>query len=335
MATPSLDEWVASWRAKASRSGVLGRDEWEAVEEAINDSYLLAELRPPHAIIRARSPREVMAMVRDHQAMQPFTQVNAAARIAATIAGGEMFQLERLPFRGMIAARVDIAGLRPSVWGTDLHPHMVRPPCAGHMRIGLAAEAAWILNGGSVRQNQVRSLTAIIGRSLAGPGRFLDDLVFVSNRPVRFRTDDEGLPHCGTGPAIEWTDGTVLNFWHGTRVPKDFFTWNTRRALAEVNVEVRRCAFERIGVDVLEQSLRLLAEAPDPANPPHLLRLYDLPRPWLSGRLLVVENASIDKGGHRRRFQIFVPPHITDAVEAAANSFGMTADQYRQLQRAT
>lgn len=39
--------------------------------------------------------------------------------------------------------------------------------------------------------------------------------------------------------------------------------------------------------------------------------------------------------GHRRRFQIFVPADITDPIEAVANSFGMTAEQYAQLQRAT
>ena len=38
-------------------------------------------------------------------------------------------------------------------------------------------------------------------------------------------------------PAVAW-DGFALNYWHGLKVPDDFFTWNIERALSERNVAV-------------------------------------------------------------------------------------------------
>ena len=334
----TLDDWVEKWQERASRTETLTADEWALVREAIHNSYIGAGAVPPAAVIRARSPKEAMAMALAHQADQPMAEVNASTRIVRAIADREAELLGRMrSFSGNIAARVDRGTLGPHIWGSRLHPHMTRPPCTGNMLPGVAAELTWMLDHGQMPSpaSVRRGVDAIIGRSLGGPARLLTDLVFVSDMPTQFLTDDEGRAHGDSGPAIAWSDGAGVNVWHGTSVPADFFRWSVERALAEVNVEVRRCAFERIGVERLERSLRLLDEAPDPANPPHVLRLYDLPRPWLSGRLLVVDNASLDKGGHRRRFYLFVPPHITDPVEAAANSFGMTSEQYSRMQRAT
>lgn len=338
MDIPALDDWVTQWQERASRTEALRPDEWARVREAIHNSYIGAGAVPPEAVIRARSPKEAMAMALAHQADQTMVEVNAAARIVQMIADREAQLLGRMrSFSGHIARRVDRRVLSSHIWGKDLHPHMTRPPCTGNLGPGVAAEVTWMIEHGQVRAATPakRGLDGIVGRTLGGPARLLTDLAFVSHMPVHFLTDDDGRPHNDSGPAIAWRDGTGLNVWHGTGVPADFFRWNVERALSEVNVEVRRCAFERLGVEQLEQSLRLLAAAPDPANPPHMLRLYDLPRPWLSGRLLVVDNASLDKGGHRRRFHIFVPPHISDPVEAAANSFGMTVEQYSRMQRAT
>lgn len=331
------DAWIAEGWYRASRADDLTSDDRVRVKDAIKSLYRLAGLTPPEAIVWGRSPQEVMAMAVAHQEQQATTMARTSARISNAIGEHQQQLLDRVPFTGLIADRVDNFGVTRRAWGTELHPDMLRSPGAGNLRSGVAAEVSWILDTKrfSASAGVEQGLRALVARSLAGPARFLDDIAFVSELPIRFLSDEEGRPHHDAGAAVQWADGKSLHFWHGTRVPADFLRWTAERALAEVNVEVRRCAFERLGVDGLEQSLSLLAEAPDPANPPYALRLYDLPRPWLNGRLLVVDNASIDKGGHRRRFQLFVPPHITDPVEAAANSFGMTVEQYVQLQRAT
>jgi hypothetical protein len=333
----TVDEWVDLWRARASRATPLTAGEWIETKEAIFDAYVLAGLARPQAMIRTHSPREALDLASEHCLRPPRPNADAGARIAAAIQRHEQRALRSISFTGEIASRVDGGGLSVTAWRNDLHPEMLRSPGAGNMRVGVAAEVSWILASGGEQSGGASrgALRAIIGRSAAGPARWLGDLVFVSDLPTMYLMDEEGRPHGEDGPALAWADGTTLSLWHGVRVPDDFFAWDVQHALSTVNAEVRRCAFERLGFDDLERFLLLIAEAPDPANPPHLLRLYAFPRPWLPGRLLVVDNASIDKGGHRRRFQIFVPPHIDDPVDAAANSFGLSADEYRRMQRAT
>jgi hypothetical protein len=85
--------------------------------------------------------------------------------------------------------------------------------------------------------------------------------------------------------------------------------------------------------------LELVAEAPDPGNEPHTLRLYqgklldDLYEQ--RARLLVVRNGSPDKGGHRRTFGLPVPDDVSDPVDAAAMLFDVPPETYRELQRRT
>jgi hypothetical protein len=144
--------------------------------------------------------------------------------------------------------------------------------------------------------------------------------------------------HCETGPAISWP-GLGINVWHGTHVPADFFTWDIDRALAERNSELRRCAIEMLGWDRLEDRLTLVSEEPDPGNDPHTLRLYE--GPILddlyedAARILIVHNASLDKGGARRRFGLPVPAHHKTAISAAADLFGVPEAAYRSLARAS
>jgi hypothetical protein len=163
-------------------------------------------------------------------------------------------------------------------------------------------------------------------------------VVAVSDRPVQISRDPLGRSHSDTGPAASWADGWRFNTWHGTTVPPDFYGWDVARALAEKNSEVRRCAIERLGWDTVTDRMRLVATADDPGNPSQVLALYDLDT--LAGlydadaRILLVSNASLDKGGHRRRFGLPVPGHHTDPVAAAAELFNVPAHTYRQLARA-
>jgi hypothetical protein len=84
----------------------------------------------------------------------------------------------------------------------------------------------------------------------------------------------------------------------------------------------------------------LVDEQPDPANPGQVLRLYDPtpaggPELRLRGRLLVVTNASPDKGGARRQFGLVVPPRHGDAQAAAADLVDLEPADYAGLERAT
>jgi len=165
-------------------------------------------------------------------------------------------------------------------------------------------------------------------------------VVAISDRPIELHRDNQGRSHRDDGPAIVYADGWTLNVWHGISVPDDFFTWDTARALAEKNSEIRRCAIERIGWENVTDRLILVSEAPDPGNEPHTIRLYDLPGDLADmyeepARILVVHNASLDKGGHRRSFGLPVPAEHTDPIAAAADLFGVPVAAYAALARAS
>ncbi|MEV5574035.1 DUF6745 domain-containing protein [Spirillospora sp. NPDC052269] len=171
-----------------------------------------------------------------------------------------------------------------------------------------------------------------------------DDVCVVSERPVDVRSEpapDGGRRlHSLDGPAVRYADGWGFHAVNGTRVPEWVVTDPTPgRIAAELNIEVRRCAIERMGWDAYIEAagLRLLSTAPDPGNPASELCLFDLPsHTWGSpARLLVAVNGSLERDGTRRRYGLTVPADLPDPLAAAAWTYGLDSDQYARLQRRT
>lgn len=162
-------------------------------------------------------------------------------------------------------------------------------------------------------------------------------ICILSERMSVCEVDRDGRLHMEDGPAMAYRDGFELFAWHGVRVPAEFQSWDMERVLATDNSEIRRCGIERLGWESLTERLDLVAEAPDPGNAPHTLRLYG--GGLLDGlyeepaRLLVASNGSLDKGGHRRTFGLPVPASVSDPVEAAALLFDVPAEVYAGLVR--
>jgi hypothetical protein len=110
---------------------------------------------------------------------------------------------------------------------------------------------------------------------------------------------------------------------------------------AEKNTEIRRCAIESFGWPNYLGAIGVqpISVEDDPGNPGHVLRLFDVPdaRTLFDGdvRLLVMQNASLDRDGSRRTFGETVPATCSTATEAAAWQFGVDPTIYRALQRAT
>lgn len=187
-------------------------------------------------------------------------------------------------------------------------------------------------------------LSAIEGICLAGPStwyKFDDEhlVVCISDHPVQFSLDAQQRAHHESGPAIRYRDGWTVSMWHGVNVPDDFWTWDITRALGERNIEIRRCAIERIGWDKLLDRLTLVAEAPDPGNFPHMLRLYEgylindlYDQP---ARLLVGVNGTPERDGSHSTFGMPVPADIDDPVDAAATLYNLPRAVYEKLERRT
>jgi hypothetical protein len=166
------------------------------------------------------------------------------------------------------------------------------------------------------------------------------DTVILAERPTALHRDDEGRLHNPAGPALAYPDGWALHAWHGTRVPAWAIQTPTVKLIqAEPNVEIRRCAIEALGWDTYlgTAGLREIAACPDPGNPGHHLRLFDVPQDiWGDPvRVLLVTNGSPEPDGSHRRYGLTVPRDIADPLAAAAWTYGVNSAQYAQLARRT
>jgi len=144
--------------------------------------------------------------------------------------------------------------------------------------------------------------------------------------------------HCETGPAIAWSDGFGLYYWHGVKVPAWVIENPTvDQAMRETNSEIRRAAFESIGWDKAIGDLGLvpIGSCPDPGNDPHELTLYSLPEQIYDEpvNLLLMVNGSPDRDGNQRMYGETVPASIKHPLAAAAWQYGVPTDVYAQLAR--
>ncbi|WP_327096210.1 hypothetical protein OIE68_40825 [Nocardia vinacea] len=161
----------------------------------------------------------------------------------------------------------------------------------------------------------------------------------IHSEPTPNADHNERRLHHRDLPAISFADGNHVYVQHGAVVPDWVVLDPTpERIRDERNIEVRRCAIERIGWDVYvaRAQLELIAEQDDPGNPGSKLRLYDAPSEWGRRlRVLLAVNGSLERDGHRRRYGLNVPEWIDDPVAAAGWTYGLSGDQYAQLVRRT
>src|SRR5487761_904760 len=163
----------------------------------------------------------------------------------------------------------------------------------------------------------------------------------VTDRPAVLCRDALGRLHAEHGPAIAYRDGWGFWAWHGRRVPRWVVESPTLEAISrEDSVEIRRCAIESMGWERFTAELltdQRPAIAPDPGNPDQSLFLYDVPEGLWGARvkLLLCTNGSTERDGTRRRYGLTVPAHLTDPVEAAGWTAGLSKDEYSRMVRRT
>jgi hypothetical protein len=174
-----------------------------------------------------------------------------------------------------------------------------------------------------------------------------EHVCFLTDRPLIARATESRSPsarrpflaHCPDGPAIAFRDGWAVHAWHGRRVPASLVEdgWDVPAIFAERNVELRRCAIEKVGWDEIERRLHRVASAADPGNPGQVLTLCDLPEGSAirGARVLLCSNGTLEADGTRRRFGLLVPARHTDPVAAAAETYGWSRRQYKSLARRT
>lgn len=169
-----------------------------------------------------------------------------------------------------------------------------------------------------------------------------DEAVVMTERPKVLLRDGGGRLHAENGPALAYPDGFGLHSWHGTRVPPEVTTgagWSVRQIMDSHNVEIRRCAIERMGWEKFthDSGMSLVATKPDPGNPGQHLTLYDLPEELNdlyedTARILLCTNGSPEPDGSFHRFGLPVPARHNDPVEAAADLYGLTGEEYARME---
>lgn len=137
-----------------------------------------------------------------------------------------------------------------------------------------------------------------------------------------------GRVHREDGPAVEWPTGERYWLWRGTPVPQWLIEQPQRITAAlirgEFNQEVRRCMLDRFGIEryIRELSAKLISED-------HCGKLWRVDLGDARRHIMVeVENGTLQPDGTRRRYFLRVPPKIRSAHEAAAWTYGLTAERY-------
>lgn len=347
------------------RATPLEAYEWEMVEAAAADAYRLAGLQPPPVMIRADSPHHAMLAAANALPDEP---VPPPRRTPRALVSDAILERPMQAVREVVADSV-VAEMLHSTHQSSRSRSQVGETVSTQLSAYLSEEAGW-----PQAAMAVSALSAAVMQTAASASALLDwvahDLVgepslpgwdlrvaacaglqaawstiwlqnaFIAcDRPVAYQCDENDDLHGQHSPALAWGDGWSVSAWHGTPVPDDFYLWDAAAALGQRNAEVRRCAIERLGWPTLLETLTPIDTAPDPGNPGQVLKLYKIPPDWDPTRwlpnLLVVGNASLDKGGARRSFVLKVPPWHRTAIAAAADLFGLEPGEYAQVARAT
>ena len=156
-----------------------------------------------------------------------------------------------------------------------------------------------------------------------------DEVCICVERPTKVMLDAEGNLHGEHGPAMEYADGWKLYYWHGTSIPAEWIedkaNLPVETALTHENVEQRRIAAEIIGWDKVLEKLnpRVIDENPNPQI--GTLLECDLPGAP-EERFLKVRCAT------ERDFVLPVPKRFTTALEANADTYEMTPEEFLAVQ---
>jgi hypothetical protein len=171
-----------------------------------------------------------------------------------------------------------------------------------------------------------------------------ENAVIMSERPTILSFDGQSRLHSMTGPAIAYGDKYVVYKIHGITLKEDVII-NPLEALTvkkidnEHNAEVKRVLMDLYGYEnYLRQSGAVkIHEGKDgrklwwriPEDP--LLRDHLNPIGVEPLVMVEVKNSTPEPDGTFKTYFLRVSPHLRDADEAVASTFGMTKDEYEPL----
>jgi hypothetical protein len=158
---------------------------------------------------------------------------------------------------------------------------------------------------------------------------------WISERPSALRTDGQGRLHCPDGPALRYRDGWSVYAWKGVIAP----AWAiehpesiTGSTIADTFDPVQRnCLIEIMTPERFIRSGGASQVASDETG--ILWRKYWRHRGATVGSWAAVEvvNGTSEPDDSRKHYFLRVPSRVRTAREAVAWTYGLTDDQYAQL----
>lgn len=162
---------------------------------------------------------------------------------------------------------------------------------------------------------------------------------WISERPNLLRTDAGSRLHCADGPALQYRDGWAAHVWKGVQVPAwtiEHPEWITSTALADtLDPVLRNCMIDIMTPERFTQSGGPARVCEDETG--ILWRKFWGYRGVTIGSWTAVEvvNATPEGDGSRKHYFLRVPSRMRTAREAVAWTYGLTAEQYTELELRT
>jgi Domain of unknown function (DUF6745) len=166
-----------------------------------------------------------------------------------------------------------------------------------------------------------------------------EQVCWICERPTQLRTDAKGRLHCPDGPAVRYPDGWSVFAWKGVRVspwmiehPERITSW---QIAGEHDPVLRNCMIEIMTPQRFVRSGGANRVAQDETG---VLwrRLWGFRGVTIGSWTAVeVENGTPEADGTRRHYWLRVPSRMRTAREAVAWTYGLSAEQYANLQLRT
>ena len=152
---------------------------------------------------------------------------------------------------------------------------------------------------------------------------------FLSEKHTALTVDAQGRLHSSSeSPAWEWADGTRIYAHHGRPVDRWVLNPTVEQIAAEPNIEVRRCAIERMGWAEYIAAAGWRPIASDRFG--DLFEVADDP----GQQVVLVTNGTPERDGTVRRYGLLCVGHNTP-LEAVAASYGVPPAAYAAIERRT
>lgn len=316
--------------------------------EAVMELYVLAELPLPKAVVFVESPLVLRYAAgyagswwwQKRRVEQPKVNDVVVADASLSTEKPEREGCNEwyyIPWLNQLG-NMDIV---PQDWGHECARSVYRMWQGGNTWSGFLAYAAFFLEQASLDIDWAKFHPWRELGELSGPRAVHDDYVMISDRPAELHLDENGNPHCETGPHVRWRDGSRLYCIHGTRVPAWIVEYPEQitvdSIMKETNAEIRRIMIDRfglkndggadwynqafarqrgrIGATKLIAHAKVVDETVDEIGNP--LKLYRLEVPGDEAIVMVrLVNSTPEPDGSHREYFGRVPPTITSAFEA-------------------